>query len=298
MIARLEGARRWLAVAPLLLAVVAPVSPLGAQGATRDPASAEARVTVVVLPFQLAIPDPPVRVVPVVAPRPPMRGGPLSPPGSWGRTPGTSRLDAGAPHGPHEGGEAPSVMPALPASDDATDRAGVAVADLLTDRLLASGRFRVLDARQLEALRRRACDPAGKPPCTHATRAPRAGELYLIAGSITRMGRDERSVGAGGLVHGVLGALGVRRDRTQVTLAARLVDAATGEVVRSATVAGISTKGGGIAVGGLGHGAGGGLVLGGRAADAATAQALDRAVRALADSLSAESMLPRQGSAR
>ena len=243
-----------------------------------------APITVVVLPFRLALPAAAPSAGTPAAPRPRT----LPPMGPGVFVPPIGGVLHAAPPNAGAGATSDTVVPVLPAgSEQDPDPAGVAVADLLVNRLLATGRFRVLDAAQLEALRRSDC--AGRRPgkeCRSSRRrAPRPGELYLITGSLTRMGRDDRSVGLLGGAHGILAALGFRRPRTQVGLSARLVDAASGEVVASVSSLGTSRRGGSAAIGGLGRGTGAGVAVGGGARTAATGEAIERAVDALARAL-------------
>lgn len=164
---------------------------------------------------------------------------------------------------------------------------GVAVATLLMARLVADGRFRVLDAAQLAALRRAADDcEAGRARrgCgAHAAdaRPPGPGELYLVNGAILRLGPQEKSAIAGGGRFSLLGVLGFKRRRMEMTVVARVVDAATGEVIASTTASGRSDAKGSI---------GGGVIAGGGAAGVGSSeqgggpseQAMTRAVDALA----------------
>ena len=179
-------------------------------------------------------------------------------------------------------GSGPPV-PVLSAGPAPEGGIGVTIAELLIERMLASGRFRVLDATQLEALWReqeRVDQPRARSRRSRPE-PPKPGTMYLLQGTITRLGIDESSIGTGGGGGGILAAVGLRRRETQVGLTARLVDAATGEVVASVTALGKSRKGRSALLGGLGAGAGGAVMVGGRQTTAATGQAIERAVRGL-----------------
>ena len=80
-----------------------------------------------------------------------------------------------------------------------------------------------------------------------------------MAGSITRFGSEEKNYGAGAaaaFVPGPRGKFGFKKAKTEVGLTARVIDASTGEILISATAAGLSKKGGGLSAGGFGKMAG------------------------------------------
>ena len=249
----------------------------------------DGRITIVVLPFASRIAAPTARRDPPVH-RPGLP--PLGRPMRTACPAFASRCASLAPDGARDGGDLPgnaagageSVMPVLPArtTDDETG-VGAVAAELLIEQLLASGRFRVLDPAQLEALQLDGARiDAGRGGRRRApARRPAPGEVYLLRGSVTRLGTDERSIGGGGGGGGLLGVLGVRVRQTQVGLAARLVDAATGEVVASVSAVGRSKKGTGALLGGLGAGGGGAIVADARDSASALGQAMERAVREL-----------------
>ena len=87
------------------------------------------------------------------------------------------------------------------------------------------------------------------------------GVKYIIAGSITKFGGEEKSYGGGGLIGGKLGGLGLKKAKTEVALTARVIDATTGEILISAKGEGLSKKGGGLTVGGGGRGGGAGFSM-------------------------------------
>lgn len=142
---------------------------------------------------------------------------------------------------------------------------GKGMADQVVDALVNDGTFRVIERKKLDTV-------LAEQDFSHSDRAdPSAAKLskigkvlgvrYIIAGSITKFGGEEKHFGAAGIVKGPLGGLGFKKAKTYVTLTARMIDATTGEVLISAKGEGISKKGGGIAVGGGGGGvfAGGGM---------------------------------------
>ena len=143
---------------------------------------------------------------------------------------------------------------------------GKGMADQVVDSLVNDGSFRVIERKKLDTV-------LAEQDFSHSDRAdPSAAKLskigkvlgvkYIIAGSITKFGGEEKNYGAGGIGGGKIGGLGLKKAKTYVTLTARMIDATTGEILVSAKGEGISNKGGGISVGGAGHGGGAGFSMG------------------------------------
>jgi curli biogenesis system outer membrane secretion channel CsgG len=171
---------------------------------------------------------------------------------------------------------------------------GVGVADLLVERLLQVPGIRVIERRRLDLVaseRRLAAEDSGRLRGTtrDGSSAPLLQARYIITGSVTRFGTEERR-GLGGLGGGFgLGALGIKRPKTQVALTARVIDATTGEIMASMTGTGVSTKGGAVLVGGIGGGVGGGVAITSSEFRAsALGEATDRAITALVEQLAAQ----------
>jgi curli biogenesis system outer membrane secretion channel CsgG len=142
---------------------------------------------------------------------------------------------------------------------------GKGMADQVVDALLEEGSFRVIERKKLDTV-------LAEQDFSNSDRAdPSAGKLaklgkvlgvrYIIAGSITKFGGEEKSYGGGGLVGGKLGGLGLKKAKTEVSLTARMIDATTGEILVSAKGEGVSKKGGGLKVGALGGGGGAGFSM-------------------------------------
>jgi curli biogenesis system outer membrane secretion channel CsgG len=143
---------------------------------------------------------------------------------------------------------------------------GKGMADQVVDSLVNDGSFRVIERKKLDTV-------LAEQDFSHSDRAdPSAAKLskigkvlgvkYIIAGSITKFGGEEKNYGAGGIGGGKIGGLGLKKAKTYVTLTARMIDASTGEILVSAKGEGISNKGGGISVGGAGGGGGAGFSMG------------------------------------
>jgi curli biogenesis system outer membrane secretion channel CsgG len=163
-------------------------------------------------------------------------------------------------------------------------RLGATLAELLTDRLVSSGQYRLLDRETVAAV-------AGRGPMPFAVlrdRAAAAGGNYLIVGAVTRFSTErQRKTGVGLLPVPVVGGL-VRKNKVEfvIGLTLRVIDVRTGEVVATATTEGgaatQNSSSGGIAVVGLPvpiAGGGGSSTTGAqdRLLDTAIVQAIDAA---------------------
>jgi len=142
---------------------------------------------------------------------------------------------------------------------------GKGMADQVVDALVNDGTFRVIERKKLNTV-------LAEQDFSNSDRAdPSAGKLakigkvlgvkYIIAGSITKFGGEEKNYGGAGLVKGKFGGLGLKKAKTEVTLTARMIDATTGEVMLSAKGEGISKKGGGLTVGAANGGGGAGFSM-------------------------------------
>jgi curli biogenesis system outer membrane secretion channel CsgG len=131
---------------------------------------------------------------------------------------------------------------------------GKGVADQIVDRLVNDGTFSVIERRQLDTVlaeqdfaRTNRADPNAK---SLARIGKVMGIRYIVAGSITAFGSEQKNYGAGmaGAALGPVGMLKLKKAKTEVALTARLIDTTTGEVLLSATGSGLSKKGGGISL--------------------------------------------------
>ncbi|MBA3342494.1 MAG: hypothetical protein H0T48_11755 [Gemmatimonadaceae bacterium] len=140
---------------------------------------------------------------------------------------------------------------------------GLGATDLIVEGLVKSGAFRVLERRELDAIRQEQSITPDSITSASPTRIARA--RYIVSGSLTRLGFEEKHLGgmAGRLASAAfLYGLGGKKNTTQVNLTARVIDAETGEIVASFTGEGISTKGWGITVFGMGGWGLGGAKIG------------------------------------
>jgi curli biogenesis system outer membrane secretion channel CsgG len=133
---------------------------------------------------------------------------------------------------------------------------GKGMADQVVDELVNDGSFRVIERKKLDTVlaeqdfaRSDRADPS-------AAKLSKVGKVlgvkYIISGSITKFGGEEKTYGGAGIGGGKIGGLGLKKAKTEVQLTARLIDTTTGEILVSAKGLGESKKGGGLAVGGGG----------------------------------------------
>jgi curli biogenesis system outer membrane secretion channel CsgG len=141
---------------------------------------------------------------------------------------------------------------------------GVGIADMLVDKLLETKEFRLMERKE-----------AGAPTAQ-----------YAISGSVTKFGFEETNVGGAFANIATMGLLGYKQHKTEVALTARVINTATGEIVASFTSEGISNKGGGLRVAGIGaNGGGGGDFSKSNFRATAIGQATGRAVNSLAEKI-------------
>src|SRR3989454_2600735 len=138
---------------------------------------------------------------------------------------------------------------------------GKGMADQVVDALLEEGSFRVIERKKLDTVLAEQdfsnSDRADPSAAKLAKLGKVLGVRYIIAGSITKFGGEEKNYGGGGLIKGKLGGLGLKKAKTEVNLTARMIDATTGEILVSAKGEGVSTKGGGLKAGAGAFGFGG-----------------------------------------
>jgi curli biogenesis system outer membrane secretion channel CsgG len=139
---------------------------------------------------------------------------------------------------------------------------GVGIADMLVDKLLETSQFRLLERNPAE---------------------PGKGAQFIVTGSVTKFGFEEHNYGGIAASVATMGLLNYKQHKTEVTLTARVINAATGEIVASVSGAGVSKKGGGLRVAGIGsNGFGGGDASTSNFRATAIGEATERAVADLA----------------
>jgi curli biogenesis system outer membrane secretion channel CsgG len=144
---------------------------------------------------------------------------------------------------------------------------GKGIADLLVDELVNDGTYRVIERKRLDAIlaeqnfsNSERADPSA---ATIAKLGKVLGVKYLIVGSITKFGLEQKKqgIGGGGFGHGGfgIGAIGREKGKANVAITARMVDVSTAEIMASAKGEGISSRSGLLLGGGGGGGGGAGL---------------------------------------
>jgi curli biogenesis system outer membrane secretion channel CsgG len=140
---------------------------------------------------------------------------------------------------------------------------GKGVADLLVEKLVKSGQFRVIERKAIDKIM--AEQNFSNSDRADSTTAAKIGKLIgadaIVIGSITQFGRDDKKTNVGGSVFGGqlskygLGGVGASKAKAVVGLSARLVSVNTGEILAVASGMGESTRSGTSLIG-AGGGAG------------------------------------------
>jgi curli biogenesis system outer membrane secretion channel CsgG len=146
---------------------------------------------------------------------------------------------------------------------------GKGVADLIVDGLVEDGSFRVIERKRLDAILAEqnfsSSDRADPSAASVAKIGKALGVKYLLVGSITKFGTENKDmkVGGGGWGGGKLGvgSVGTKKGIATVAVSVRVVDTSTGEIMAVAKADGQSKRSG-LALGG-GAGGGGGAGFGG-----------------------------------
>src|SRR5262249_49790319 len=141
---------------------------------------------------------------------------------------------------------------------------GKGIADLLVQKLVQDGKYRVIERKQLDKIlaEQNFSNSDRADPSTAAKIGRVLGVDAIIVGSITKFGRDDKNttVGGGGYGLGRFGLGGVqKRDAKAVcAISARMVDTSTAEILAAVTGEGQSKRSGASLVGAGGGGGSGG----------------------------------------
>ncbi len=137
---------------------------------------------------------------------------------------------------------------------------GQGIADLMVDELVNDGSFRMIERKRLDAIlaeqnfsNSERADPSAK---TVAALGKALGVKYLIVGSVTKFGTENKSRSFGGGVlgsHFGVGNVGTAKGKANVAITARVVDTTTGEILVSAKGEGTSKRSGLLLSGGGGR---------------------------------------------
>jgi curli biogenesis system outer membrane secretion channel CsgG len=142
---------------------------------------------------------------------------------------------------------------------------GKGVADMIVDELVNDGSFRMIERKRLDAILAEQnfsnSDRADPSAADMAKIGKALGVQYLLVGSITKFGTENKSVGVGGGGWGGgnfgLGKVGTSKGKATVALTVRMIDSSTGEIMISAKGQAESSRSGLLLGGGGGSGAAG-----------------------------------------
>ncbi|MEO7145151.1 MAG: CsgG/HfaB family protein, partial [Bryobacteraceae bacterium] len=163
-----------------------------------------------------------------------------------------------------------TVQSAVAAIFNTHEDIGKGIADMLVDRLVNGGAYSVIERKALDKIiaEQNFSNSDRADPNSAAKIGRLLGVNYIIVGSITQFGRDDKNLGVGGGGFGGygakygLGGLGKHSAKAVVEVTARLVNTDTGEILASAHGKGESKRGGvSLLGGGGGNGGGGGAGL-------------------------------------
>jgi len=186
---------------------------------------------------------------------------------------------------------------------------GKGISDMLIDRLVNDGTYRVIEQNQIDKIlsEQNFSNSNRADPATAAKIGHVLGVDAVIVGDITQFGRDDQSRNVGGMLgkwgsgYG-LGNVGTHSAKAVVAITARLIDTNTGEILASATGKGQSKRsgtnllGGGAGTGGYGAGSAG--MNSSNFAQTIIGEATTQAVTELAQSIVGDSpRLPTVGAA-
>lgn len=137
---------------------------------------------------------------------------------------------------------------------------GKGIVDLLIDRLVNDGTYRVIERQALDKVL--AEQNFSNSNRADANTAAKIGKLLgvdtIIVGDITQFGRDDHNTNVGGMGSTLgkygLGGIGLHKAKAVVAVTARMVDVNTGEILASVSGQGESTRSGTNLLGGGGSG--------------------------------------------
>ncbi len=146
---------------------------------------------------------------------------------------------------------------------------GKGIADLIVDGLVEDGSYRVIERKRLDAILAEQnfsnSDRADPAAAKIAKIGQALGVKYLIVGSITKFGMEDKGmkIGGGGWGGGRfgLGEVGTKKGKATVAVSARMIDTSTGEIMASAKGDGTSSRSG-LLLGGAANHVGGNIEFG------------------------------------
>ena len=135
---------------------------------------------------------------------------------------------------------------------------GKGISDLLIDRLINDGTYRVIERREInKIMQEQNFSNSDRADSSSAAKIGRVlGVDTIIVGDITQFGRDDHNTNVGGIVnhwsrYGI-GNVGVKKAKAAVAITARMIDVNTGEILASVSGKGESKRSGTDLLGGGG----------------------------------------------
>jgi len=176
---------------------------------------------------------------------------------------------------------------------------GKGIADLLVQKLVQDGKYRVIERKALDKIlaEQNFSNSDRADPTTAAKIGKVLGVDAIIIGSITKFGRDDKSTTVGGAGFGLnkfgLGGVQKRDAKAVCNISARMVDTHTAEILAAVTGSGESKRGGAslVGAGGGGGGAGAGAfdMSSKNFGETILGEAVNQAVNSTGDQLDAKS---------
>ena len=177
---------------------------------------------------------------------------------------------------------------------------GKGISDMLIDKLLADGTYRVIERNAIDKILKE--QDFSNSNRADANTAAKIGHILgvdaVITGDITQFGRDDQNRNYGGMLGkwgkgAGLGNVGTSKSKAVVAVTARMIDVNTGEILASATGKGESSRSGtnllGGGAGGDTYGAGGISMGSSNFAQTIIGEAVTQAVGQLAQGLDSDS---------
>ncbi|HEU5340119.1 CsgG/HfaB family protein [Edaphobacter sp.] len=137
---------------------------------------------------------------------------------------------------------------------------GKGIVDLLIDRLVNDGTYRVIERQALDKImaEQNFSNSNRADPNSAAKIGKLLGVDTIIVGDITQFGRDDHNTNVGGMGSTLgkygLGGVGLHKSKAVVAVTARMVDVNTGEILASVSGTGESARSGTNLLGGGGSG--------------------------------------------
>ncbi len=129
---------------------------------------------------------------------------------------------------------------------------GKGIADMIVDSLVEDGAYRVIERKRIDAVLAEqdfSNSDRADPAQSQVVKIGKAlGVKYLIVGSVTKFGMEDKSTRVGGGLLGRrnfgIGDVGTKKGKATVAVTARMIDSTTGEIMASAKGDGTSSRSG------------------------------------------------------